>query len=105
MQGFVYVPLPDASNDSAAISLLHSFRLMAMPMLNTWAKQQNQGVAIDLCSHNGTPRHRSDYVLEKTGEFTIPVVIFWDQASAARVDEIRSLAGELPGINLTLTHR
>src|ERR1700743_2141935 len=29
MQGFVYVPLPDASNDSAAISLLHSFRLMA----------------------------------------------------------------------------
>lgn len=105
VRGFVYVPLPDASNDSAAISLLHSFRLMALPMLNTWAKQQNQGVAIDFSSHNGTPMHRNDYVLEKAGGFAIPVVVFWDQASAARVDQLRSLAGELPGITFTVTNR
>ena len=105
MQGFVYVPLPDASNDSAAISLLHSFRLMAMPLLSTWAKQQNQGVAIDFSSHNGSPMRRSDYVLEKAGGFAIPVVVFWDQASAARVDALRSLAGELPGISFTVTNR
>ena len=105
MQGFVYVPLPDASNDSAAISLLHSFRLMAIPMIYTWAKQQNQGVAIDFSSHNGTPMHRNDYVLEKAGGFAIPVVVFWDQASAARGEELRSLAGELPGTTFTVTNR
>jgi len=105
MQGFVYVPLPDASNDSAAISLLRSFRLMAIPMLNSWAKQQNQGVAIDLCPHNGTAKHRSDFVLEKAGEFSIPIVVFWDQASSVRVDELRSLTDEIPGITLTVTHR
>jgi len=101
MQGFVYVPLPDASNDSMAIALLHSYRMMALPMLNTWAAQQHQGVAIDLSRHNGAPAHRSDYTLEKPGEFSIPVVIIWDQASAARVAEIRSLVTELPGVTLT----
>lgn len=101
MQGFLYVPLPDAANDSLAIALLHSYKLMAMPLLNTWATQQHEGVAIDFASHNGAPTHRSDYTLEKAGEFSIPVVIIWDQASAARVAQLRSIAAELPGVTLT----
>jgi hypothetical protein len=101
MQGFIYVPLPDASNDSMAIALLHSYKTMALPMLSTWAAQQHQGVAIDLSSHNGAPTHRTDYTLEKAGEFSIPVVIIWDQASAARVTELKSLVTELPGVTLT----
>jgi hypothetical protein len=101
VQGFLYIPLPDASNDSLAIALLHSYKLMAMPLLKSWAAQQHQGVAIDLSGHDGAPTHRSDYTLEKAGEFSIPVAIIWDQASAARVDELLSLAAEWPEVTFT----
>jgi hypothetical protein len=100
MQGFLYIPLPDASNDSLVIALLHSYKFMAMPLLKTWAGRQHQGIAIDLSGHSGAPTHRTDYALEKTGEFSIPVVIIWDQASEPRVAELRSIAAELPEVSL-----
>ena len=101
LQGFLYIPLPDAGNDSLAIALLHSYKLMAMPLLKNWAAQQHQGIAIDLSGHDGAPTHRTDYTLEKAGEFSIPVAIIWDQASAARVDELRSIAAEWPEVTFT----
>jgi hypothetical protein len=103
MQGFLYIPLPDASNDSLTITLLRSYKLVAMSLLKTWSAQQHQGVAIDFTSHDGSATHRSEYTLEKAGEFSIPVVIIWDQASASRVSELRSLAAELPEVSFNST--
>ncbi|HEY4289246.1 MAG TPA: hypothetical protein VGN00_19225 [Puia sp.] len=105
LQGFVYVPLPDASNDSLAIALLRSYKLMALPLLNTWAAQQHQGVAIDFSGHNGAPTHRTDYILEKDGGFSIPVVVIWDEASAPRLTQLKALTAELPGITLNTISR
>ncbi|MHA4812595.1 hypothetical protein ACX0G9_31165 [Flavitalea flava] len=100
MEGFVYVPLPDPANDSLAISLLRSYKTFALPLLETWAQQQHKGVAIDLSSHGNQPSHRADYVLEKPNDFSIPVVIIWDESSAARASALKSLVRELPSVTL-----
>ena len=99
-EGFVYVPLPDPANDSLAVSLLRSYKTFALPLLGTWAQQQHKGVAIDLSSHGNQPSHRADYVLEKPNDFSIPVVIIWDESSASRAIALKSLVRELPAVTL-----
>ena len=99
-QGFLAVSLPDATNDSLAISLLHSFKPYAIPMITSWARQAKQGVVIDLSSHSGLTTHRTDYMLESPNEFSVPVVVMWDQASVSRMATLQSLVQELPSMKL-----
>ena len=99
-QGFLAVSLPDATNDSLAISLLHSFKPYAIPMITSWARQAKQGVVIDLSSHSGLTTHRTDYVLESPNGFSVPVVVMWDQASVSRMTTLQSLVQELPPMKL-----
>jgi len=99
---FVSVALPNAANDSLAISLVNSFKPMALPLLTSWAARQKQGVVIDLSSHTQAA-HRTDYTLEKPGDFLIPVVIIWDAASAARVGALKSMVAGVPSVSLSCT--
>jgi hypothetical protein len=100
-QGFVSIPLPDAAVDSSAISLINTVKPFALTMMSAWAKQQRHGVVIDLSAHNGAEVHRTDYVLEKYNDFTIPVVVMWDQASTYRVSKLKSIIGGLPAVSLS----
>ncbi|MBS1601060.1 MAG: hypothetical protein JST42_00230 [Bacteroidetes bacterium] len=105
LRDFIYIPLPDPSNDSLAVALIQSYKTMALPMLNSLTSRQYQGVAIDLSAHTGTATRRSDFVLEKTGAFHIPVVVIWDAASEGRLETLKSLAIGLPGISLNTISR
>jgi hypothetical protein len=103
MQRFVSVSLPSPANDSVAVSLVNAIKPFAMPILSAWAQQQRHGVIIDLCSHTGGETHRSDYVLQKQGNFSIPVVVMWDGASASRVAELKNIVQDMPSITLSCT--
>jgi len=97
-QNFITVSLPDEANDSLALNLLKSIKPFALPLISSWAHSQQRGVAIDLSAHNGAAIHRSDFVLKRAGDFTIPVVVIWDAAAAPRLATLRSLADDLPAI-------
>lgn len=103
MQGFVSVALPDASNDSLVVNLLHSFKPFALPLISSWSREQRRGVMIDLSSHTDVNVHRTDYLLTKNDDFTISVVVIWDQGSAARVAALREMANELPFVKFSCT--
>jgi hypothetical protein len=102
-RGFVSIPLPDAGTDSAAISLINTMKPFAMPMLAAWAQQQRNGVVIDLSRHNGVNTHRTDYVMQKGNDYSIPVVIIWDAASSYRVSLIKSMVDDVPYLKLNKT--
>jgi hypothetical protein len=101
MQGFVSIPLPDETTDSAAISLVNTVKPFAMMLLSSWAKQQRHGVLIDLSKHAGSQVYRTDYLLKKSGGFAIPVVVMWDQFSAGRVTTLKAIAYGLQDVSLT----
>ncbi|HEY0175447.1 MAG TPA: hypothetical protein VGC08_03650 [Pedobacter sp.] len=103
-QGFVSVPLPDAANDSLAISLVNSFKPFAMPLLAAWAQQQRNGVVIDLGSHTSAVHNRSDFALRIPGNLTIPVVVMWDHVSAGRVKTLKRMVEDMPLVELTQTN-
>lgn len=103
MQGFAAVALPDASNDSLVVNLLHSFKPFALPLISTWAHEQKRGVMIDLSSHNDGNVHRTDYLLSKANDFNIPIVVMWDSGSSNRVAELRSMVNEIPYVQFSCT--
>jgi len=102
-QAFVQVTMPDATTDLATVSLLHNLKPFALPLLANWAKQQRHGVAIDLSSHTGEEIHRTDFQLEQSNIFIIPVVVMWDRSSAYRLNTLKSLAAEIPAIRFNQT--
>jgi hypothetical protein len=99
-RSFVSIQLPDAGNDSAAISLVNTFKPFAMPMIAAWAQQQHQGVMIDLSSHNGSESHRTDYMMEKPNDYNIPLIIVWDTQSRYRVSTLKNLIQDMPAFRL-----
>lgn len=102
VHGFVSVPLPNPANDSAAVSLINSVKPFALPMLSAWAHQQRNGVMLDLSSH-ALPVSRTDYVMEKPGEYNIPLVVLWDARSAYRVAIVKNLIAAEPALRLRQT--
>lgn len=99
-RSFISIQLPDAANDSAAISLVNTFKPFAMPMIAAWVQQQHQGVMIDLSSHNGGDSHRTDYIMEKPNDYTISIIVVWDAASRYRVSTLKSLIQDMPAFRL-----
>lgn len=102
MEGFLSVALPNAATDSAAVSLINTVKPFALTMLSTWAQQQRHGVVIDLSSHNGEV-FRTDYLLQKTNDFSIPIVVMWDRPSQYRVASIKSIIAGVPLVTLSCT--
>jgi hypothetical protein len=99
-QGFVSIALPDPSTDEATVNLLEGLKPFALTLLSGWAQQQRNGVAIDLSAHNGEIIHRSDYKLEQSNGFSIPLVLIWDRNSESRVNTIKQLISEVPQLKL-----
>ena len=91
---FHSVALPDASYDSLAMGIIARNRPYAVSLLGQWSKQDGKGVVIDLRGNGGNTGHRADYILERAGEFSIPVIFLWDRSSEARaaafIDIMRS---------------
>jgi len=81
---FHAVALPDASFDSLAMGIIASHASTAISLLGEWSKQAEKGVVIDLRSPKSESGQRADYILQRTGEFSIPVVFLWDRSSEAR---------------------
>ncbi|MEO6524419.1 MAG: hypothetical protein ABIN91_22235 [Mucilaginibacter sp.] len=103
LKEFVSIPLPNAANDSAAISLVNSIKPFAMPMIAAWARQQRNGVVLDLSNHTSANVHRTDYVMLKPNEYSIPVIVLWDQASAYRVSAIKNMVEDMPAFRFNRT--
>jgi len=83
--------------------LVNSFKPFALPLLSAWAQYQKQGIVLDLSNHTGLEIHRTDYVIEKSNDFSIPVVIIWDQLSAVRVASLKTLVEDVPMIKFNCT--
>ena len=78
------IPLPDPAADSATISLVNSYKPIAIPFLTQWAQQQQTGFIIDFRQDEGLQVQRAEYRVQRENAFTIPVVFLWDRHSAAR---------------------
>jgi hypothetical protein len=102
MEGFLSVALPSAATDSAAVNLINTVKPFALTMLSTWAQQQRHGVVIDLSSHS-TEVFRTDYLLQKPNDFSIPVVVMWDRSSQYRVASIKSIIAGVPSVTMSCT--
>ncbi len=104
MQQFVSIPLPDAANDSLAVSMLTNLKPFAIPLLTSWAQQERHAVILDLSAHQGASLQRSNFVIKLPGGYTIPLVVTWDAASAYRLLTIKQLAQGVPSIEFTQTN-
>ncbi|MDN3548833.1 hypothetical protein [Mucilaginibacter aquaedulcis] len=97
-RSFISVSLPDASKDSAMISLMNTVKPLALPMLSSWA-QQREGIHIDLSDHQSTT-HRTDYELEYQRGSIIPIAVTWDGHSAYRLNELKNIIQDVPSVKL-----
>jgi hypothetical protein len=104
-QHCIAVPLPDASFDAMVISMFESYKMFAIPLLTEWGKQNRNGVILDLRANREQTGSRSDYMLEKSGEFSIPVMLIWDEASANRAHTFTQMLQNLSGINFIRSER
>ena len=103
METFVAVSLPDPANDSLAMSLVNSYKPLALPLLAEWGTRERKGVLIDLRSSASPAIHREDYVIERGDAFSIPVVFLWDPASAARAAAFIGLLQSIPAVHCRLS--
>lgn len=99
-QNFFNIPLPDATADSLAINLVNNIKPFALLLLNQWAREHKSGVLLDLSTHHNGASYQSNFTLRQEGGFSIPVIIRWDQASAYRLAEVKTLTQTMPAINL-----
>ena len=97
LQQYVYVPLPDASGDSAIIQLVNNFKPLAIPLLSNWASLQKNGVLIDLRSSNSGTK-KAQFVISKQAAFAVPVTFMWDEYSAARAGVYIGLLQTVPAV-------
>lgn len=95
------VSLPDAADDSLIMNLVNTYRPLAVPLLTGWVLQQQHPVLIDLRAPGSQHTQRADYLLQKEGAFTLPVVFIWDSYSAGRADSYIQLMYTNPAISVT----
>ncbi len=97
---FVVLPLPSAEYDAAIIALIQEYKPAALAVLTGWAMQQSRGVVLDLRSATGQFDAEAQYILQKTGAFSIPVILRWNQAAATRARSFISLLDGVPGVTI-----
>lgn len=78
------IPLPDAADDSATMSLVNTYKPMVVPLLQQWADQGGPGITIDLRADASRPALRAEYRVERAHAFSIPVEFIWDASSSGR---------------------
>jgi hypothetical protein len=100
---FHSVALPDASYDSLAMHIIAGQQSSAVSLLAGWARQEEKGVVIDLRSSATETGHRVDYTLERSGEFSIPVIFLWDSFSEARAAAFIDIIHSVPAIQCRRT--
>jgi len=95
---FHFVALPDAGYDSLAMHIIAGRQSEAVSLLAEWARQEEKGVVIDLRSRAAETGHRTDFTLERPGEFSIPVIFLWDRSSEARAAAFIDIMHSVPAI-------
>lgn len=94
------ISLPGAGDDSAIMNLVNTYRPFAVHLLTQWAQQQHKGVLIDLRANAGQDLHRADYLVQREGAFSIPVVFLWDGFTAGRAAAYMNLLHISPAVNV-----
>jgi len=94
------VSVPDAADDSLIMNLVETYRPLAVPLLTAWTQQQKHPVLIDLRAAGSQGAQRADYLVQKPGAFSIPVVILWDGYSAGRAASYMRLLQSAPAISV-----
>jgi hypothetical protein len=95
--------LSDPANDSALVSLLNTYRPIAIPMLTQWAKEQQGGIVVDLRASESEVPQSASYLIQRENAFTIPVELIWDSRSASRAAYFLQLANDYKEVNITRT--
>ena len=100
MTTFFAIALPDAGFDSIALSLVNSYKPLAMPILSQWAHDEGKGVLIDLRSNHNAGSTCTNYLVEGPA-FSIPVVLLWNTASNSRVQSLIGMVQSMPAVTCT----
>ncbi|WP_146217454.1 hypothetical protein [Chitinophaga sp. S165] len=95
------VSFPDATDDSLILNLINTYRPLAVPLLTQWVQQQQYPVLIDLRAPGSQHTQRADYLLQKEGAFTLPVVFLWDNYSAGRAGNYMQVLYSNPAISVS----
>lgn len=95
---YMLIPLPDAAGDSATMSLVNTYKPIAIPFLTQWAQQQQTGVVIDLRADESQQLQRTEYLVQRQNAFSIPVIFLWDRSSAARAAGFINILETYPAV-------
>lgn len=95
---YMLIPLPDPAADSATISLVNSYKPLAIPFLTQWAQQQQTGVIIDLRENESLQQQRAEYLVQRADAFSISVVFIWDRHSMMRAAHFMNMLETFPAV-------
>jgi len=95
------VSLPYAGDDSLILNLVEMYRPLAVPLLSNWVQQQKHPVLIDLREPGSRNVSRAEYLVQRQGAFSLPVVFLWDSHSAGRASNYMELLNTTPAISVT----
>jgi len=94
-----------ASLDEQVLSLFSQYKPFAGPLLAAWAKQQRNGVVIDLKSSSGLGASQADFQVKNADNSIIPIVFLWNSQSALRASKYMNMLGEIPGVTVKLVNK
>ncbi|MEQ7799939.1 hypothetical protein ABDJ41_08995 [Pedobacter sp. ASV1-7] len=93
------IALTDSEADESVFAMVRMFKPLASGYLADWSRKQNKGMILDLRSNQSGSSTREEYLLENGQQFSVPVVLVWNAASALRAQRFTALLNDLPGIN------
>ncbi len=98
---FFCISVPDASSDSLSWAMLQIYKPLARILYDAMKKVGDKGVVINLCTSQDQ-QQRTDLDVKCKDEFSLPVVLIWDNASRIRTAEFINRINELHGFKCTI---
>jgi hypothetical protein len=95
-----YVVNIPASADMQVWSLAALYKPFAATLLSQWAGQNGKGILLDFRLENHSEEKRAEYLVTSEKSPDIPVVLLWDQQSAARANAYLAQAMDVPGVSV-----
>jgi hypothetical protein len=90
---FFCISVSNPSSDSVGLEMLQTYQCLAKILYNAILKQGDVGVLINLC--RDVDQQRTDFIVIRKNEFSLPVVLLWDNSSKSRAMEFINAVNHL----------
>jgi hypothetical protein len=98
---FFSISVPAVSSDSLGWAILQSNQPFAGILYDAMIRLGEKGVLINLCNSQ-VQQHRTDLTLARKDEFSLPVVLLWDNSSELRMAEFMDAVNQLKNFKCTI---